>query len=125
MYFNGVHFTYLGLDVGGNPSRKEFWEPILNKISARIIIWKERFLSFAGRLCLIKSVFSTLPLFYFSFYKAPVSVCNRIISIHKRFMWAWERDQTLISWVSWENICKPMEEGMINPILGTPQMINP
>jgi len=38
-------------------------------------------------------------------------MCNRIISIQRRFLWAWERDHTLIAWVNWENVCKPLEEG--------------
>jgi len=49
-----IPFIYLGLQVGGNPRRKQFWEPVVNKISA----WKGRYLSLAGRICLLKSVFT-------------------------------------------------------------------
>jgi len=59
-----LHFTYLGLPVGGNPSRCSFWEPVLSKIKKRLSVWKGRSLSFAGRVCLIKYVINVIPLFY-------------------------------------------------------------
>ena len=69
-------FKYLGMVIGGNPRRCKFWKPIVNKIRSRLSRSKDRLLSMTGRICLIKSVISALPLFYFSFFKAPVSVCN-------------------------------------------------
>jgi len=45
-----VPFKYLGLEVGGNPRKKKFWEPVLNKLKARLNVWKWRFLSMAGRI---------------------------------------------------------------------------
>ena len=55
-----VPFKYLGIEVGGNPRKKQFWEPILNKLRDKLCVWKWRFLSLAGRICLIKSVSSFL-----------------------------------------------------------------
>jgi len=46
----GIPFKYLGLEVGGNPRKKQFWEPIINKIKARLSVWKGRFLTMAGRI---------------------------------------------------------------------------
>ena len=83
-----IPFKYLGLEVGGNPRKKQFWEPVVNKINASPSTWKERFLSMAGRICLIKSVCTAIPLFYLSFFKASVSVCNNIMSIQRTFLWA-------------------------------------
>jgi len=31
-----VPFMYLGMEVGGNPRKKHFWKPIVNKISNRL-----------------------------------------------------------------------------------------
>lgn len=53
-----VPFKYLGLEVDGNSRNKKFWEPIVNKISARLSAWKGKFLSLAGRICLVKLVFT-------------------------------------------------------------------
>jgi len=81
-----VPFKYLGLDVGGNPKKKQLWEPILEKLRARLSAWKEIFLSLARKICLIKLVITTLPLFYISFFKGPESVCKNITSIQRRFL---------------------------------------
>jgi len=78
-------FKYLGMSIGGNPRRREFWNPVVKKFSSRLSRWKGRLLSMVGRICLIKSVISALPLFYFSFFKAPASVCNQIRRIQAKF----------------------------------------
>jgi len=52
-----------------------------------------------------------LSLFYLSLFKAPDSVCKSIISIQRRFLWGWGKEKRPISWVSWEDLCKPKEEG--------------
>ena len=104
-------FKYFGLEVRGNPRKVHFWEPVVNKVRARLSTWKGRCLSMAGRICLLKSVFTSIPIFYLSFFKAPVSVCNRIMSIQRSFLWAWGRDNRSIPWVSRGNICRPPGEG--------------
>jgi len=106
-----VPFKYLGLEIRGNPKKKKHWELIIEKINTKLNGWKGSFLSMAGRICLIKSVFTSLTLYYFSFFKAPKTVCDRIISIQRRFMWGWGRENRSIPWVSWEKICSPLEKG--------------
>ena len=107
----GVPFKYLGLEVGGNPRKTTFWEPVLSKLRVRLNAWRGRFLSLAGRICLIKSVITAVPLFYLSLYKAPDCVCKSIISLQRRFLWGWGKEKKPIAWVSWEVLCKPKEEG--------------
>jgi len=68
-------------------------------------------LSLEGRICLIKSVISALPLFYFSFFKAPIVVCNQIRRILARFLWGWGFEERKIAWVKWEKICCPVAAG--------------
>jgi len=79
-------FKYLRMVVGGNPRRVEFWNPIVDKIRSRLTSWKGRLLSMTGHLCLIKSVRSSLPLFYLSFFKAPIDACNQIRRIQAKFL---------------------------------------
>ena len=74
----GIPFKYLGLEVGGNPRKKKLWESILNKLKVRLNMWKERFLSIAGRVFLIKYVITTVSLFYLSLFRALDSVCEAL-----------------------------------------------
>ena len=104
-----VPFIYYGLVVGGNPRKKKFWEPILRKLKSRLSVWKRRFLSMAGRLCLIKSVLSAIPLL--SLFKAPEVVCKSIISIQRTFLWGWGKENMPVSCITWKDICKLKGEG--------------
>jgi len=105
-----VPFKYLGLEVRGNPRKKLFWEAVITKLKARLSMWKGRFLSMAGRICLINSVISSIPLYYLSLFKAPKSICKSIISIQRRFLWGWEKVNKPITWVRWKDVCRPREE---------------
>ena len=56
--------------MGGNPTRKTFWELVLTKVAKRLDGWKRAFLSRGGRLTLIRSVLSSLPIYYLSIQDA-------------------------------------------------------
>jgi len=81
-----IPFTYLGITIYGNHRKKEFWNPIILKIQHTLSMWKGRLLSMTEKICLIKSFITTLPLFYFSFFKAPKQVCETIKSIQIKFL---------------------------------------
>ena len=107
----GYPFKYLGLEVGGNPGKKAFWEPVLTNLKSRLSAWKGRFLSLAGRSCVIKFVLTVVPLFYLSVFKASESVYKSIICTQRRFLWGWGKENKPISWVSRGDVCKQKEEG--------------
>ncbi|MCI34786.1 RNA-directed DNA polymerase (Reverse transcriptase), partial [Trifolium medium] len=64
-------FLYLGLSIRGDSRRLGFWEPLLARLKNRLSGWKSRFLSFGGRLVLLKSVLTSQPVYALSFFKAP------------------------------------------------------
>nr|GEY02348.1 RNA-directed DNA polymerase, eukaryota [Tanacetum cinerariifolium] len=64
-------FNYLGVKVGGIMSRLNSWDDVVSKLSSRLSKWKLKTLSIGGRLTLIKSVLSSLPLYYMSSLKVP------------------------------------------------------
>lgn len=47
-------FKYLGIPVGANFNRVETWELVLDNIAGKLTSRKHNFLSFGGRICLIK-----------------------------------------------------------------------
>ena len=106
-----IPFMYLGMPIGGNPRKSQFWQPVINKVRNRLSSWKGKLISVAGRVCFIKSVISALPLYYMSFFKMPKSVEKELIKIQRNFLWGWGSEARKIAWVSWENICKPKEMG--------------
>ncbi|MCI36610.1 RNA-directed DNA polymerase (Reverse transcriptase), partial [Trifolium medium] len=66
-----VPFMYLDLPIGGDSRCLSFWEPLLNRVRMRLSGWKSCFLSFSGRLILLKSVLTSLSVYALSFFKAP------------------------------------------------------
>ncbi|MCI26812.1 RNA-directed DNA polymerase (Reverse transcriptase), partial [Trifolium medium] len=66
-----IPFLYLGLSIGGASRRLGFWEPVVSRIKNRLSGWQSRFLSFGGRLVLLKSVLTSPPVYALSFFKAP------------------------------------------------------
>ena len=80
-----IPFMYLGLPIGGDASRLIFWEPLINRINSRLSGWKSRHLSLGGRLVLLKSVLSSLPVYTLSFFKAPSGIVSSIESILNNF----------------------------------------
>lgn len=83
----GIPFMYLGLPVGGNPRRLAFWDPVIQRIKQRLSKWRCRNLSFGGRLCLVKSVLTALPLYYISIFRMPVGIINKCTKLMRDFLW--------------------------------------
>ena len=78
-------FLYLGLPIGGDPRKLKFWQPLIDRIKSRLSGWKSRNLSLGGRLVLLKSVLSSLPVYFLSFFKAPAGIISSIESLFNCF----------------------------------------
>jgi len=72
-----------------NPKRKPFRELVANKIKDKLTRSKGRFLSFARRICLLKSVLTLIPLYYMSLFKMLILVSEDIMKIPRKFLWGW------------------------------------
>jgi len=75
-----IRLLYLGLSIGGDPRRLTFWELVVNTIKSRLAGWQSRFLSFGGRLILLKSILTSLPVYALSFFKALSGIISSIDS---------------------------------------------
>ncbi|GKE70212.1 hypothetical protein Tco_1528284 [Tanacetum coccineum] len=106
--------TYLGLPIGSNMSRCSNWSPLIDRFKKRLSRWKSKTLSFGGRLTLIKSVLGSLGIYYFSTFKAPVTIINKLESIRRNFFWGGNSDDRKIAWVAWEKVLAPHDQGGLN-----------
>ena len=68
------------------------------------------------RICLIKSVFSFIPIFFMSLFKLPFGVADKLVRIQMNFLWGWGSEGRKIAWASWEKVCKPREVGGLDII---------
>uniref|UniRef100_J3M5K6 Reverse transcriptase zinc-binding domain-containing protein n=1 Tax=Oryza brachyantha TaxID=4533 RepID=J3M5K6_ORYBR len=71
-------------------------------------------LSHAGRLTLIKSVFSSIPIYYMSHMLLSAKLIRKLTSIIRKFWWKGSLDNNSsdgICFRSWKDICRPKDEG--------------
>lgn len=104
-------FDYLGVSVGANMNRINGWRKVVDVFEARLSSWKAKLLSIGGRLTLIKSVLHSLPIYFFSLYKAPVGVIEKLESLMKRFLWSASSDKNKLHWVAWETVTRDKNKG--------------
>nr|KYP49727.1 hypothetical protein KK1_028503 [Cajanus cajan] len=76
-----VPFMYMSISIGANPRLESTWRPIIGKIQKKLGSWKQSMLSMATRVCLIKFVLTSLPLFYLAFFKLSNKVAKQIVTI--------------------------------------------
>ncbi|GKC26594.1 RNA-directed DNA polymerase, eukaryota, reverse transcriptase zinc-binding domain protein [Tanacetum coccineum] len=104
-------FSYLGTKVGDSMSRYQAWEDVINKVCSRLSKWKMKTLSIGGRLTLLKSVLGSIPIFYMSIFKAPISVLHKLESIRSHFFNGHDQDNRKAKWVKWDHVLTPKVKG--------------
>lgn len=105
-------FVYLGLPFAYGKLSKKDWDPLVAKLQKRLSSWNARSLSFGGRLTLINSVLTDLPLYFISFFKLPKWLVKKINSIRARFLWGTtECFRSSKHLVRWDNVAALKEEG--------------
>ena len=60
--------TYLGLPLGAPHKSVGMWDPIEERFRRRLAIWKRRYISKGGRVTLIRSTLSNLPIYFMSLF---------------------------------------------------------
>ncbi|GKV28903.1 hypothetical protein SLEP1_g37891 [Rubroshorea leprosula] len=104
-------FKYLEIPIGGNHRRLTFWRPLIQGFKNKLVSWKGKLLSFGGRVTLVNSVLSSLSVFFVSFFLVPKGVINELEKIRRDFLWGKKEGKGGISWVKWDSVYKPKEEG--------------
>jgi hypothetical protein len=80
-------FKYLGIPMHFKKLNNKDWEMIEERIEKKLSSWKGKYLSVGGRLVLINSVLSSLPIFMLSFFEIPKGVLKKIDYFRSRFFW--------------------------------------
>ena len=102
---------YLGMLLGTSFKTALIWNPILEKMEKKLSGWKRLYLSKGGRLMLLKSTLSSLPMYFLSLFTIPKAVAARLESIQRNFLWRSSEGSFKYPVVAWENVCLPIEMG--------------
>ena len=103
--------NYLGMPLGAHYKDLSIWNSILEKMERRLSGWKQLYLSKGGRLTLLKSTLSSLPIYLLSLFTIPQAVVVRLEKIQRNFLWGTSNEVFKYSLVAWEKVCLPREEG--------------
>ncbi|CAN1336021.1 Putative ribonuclease H protein At1g65750, partial [Linum perenne] len=110
-YLGTFSATYLGLPLGSKAADKQIWDPVIACTRNRNESWKAKLLSFGGRVTLLKSVLSSLPIYYLSLFKALVSVVKELERMQNRFLLEGHEEERKPHLVSWDMVKTPMRKG--------------
>lgn len=102
---------YLGLPLFSGMLKRDMCLPLLDKMRAKLDLWKGRLLSMAGRLELIISTLAAYNIFWSSSLPIPCSVTEEADRICKQFLWGDQEDKKRMHTVSWDMVCRPKNEG--------------
>ena len=72
---------YLGLPLGAPHRALGVWDSIEERFRKRLSSWKRQYISKGGRLILIRSTLSSLPIYFLSLFRMPKIVCARLEKI--------------------------------------------
>ncbi|GJT00400.1 RNA-directed DNA polymerase, eukaryota, reverse transcriptase zinc-binding domain protein [Tanacetum coccineum] len=104
-------FQYLRVNIGGNMSRINSWDDVINKVHHRLSKWKMKSLSIGGRLTLFKSVLGSMPIYYMSMFKVPIHVLRKLESIRSHFFNGVDPNVRKMMLVKWDHVLASKEKG--------------
>ncbi|GJR53134.1 putative RNA-directed DNA polymerase [Tanacetum coccineum] len=102
---------YLGVPLISSRLLNKDCKVLVEKAKNRIEDWKNKSLSFAGRLQLCKSVISSLHVYWASVLIIPKGIIYDIQSLIRGFLWCNGEYKRGKAKVAWDDICLPKSEG--------------
>jgi hypothetical protein len=88
-------------------------EKIEERIEKKLNSWKGKYLSVGGRLVLINSVLSSLPMFMLSFFEVPKWVIEKIDYFKSRFFCQHDSQKKKYRLTKWSIMCQPKNQGVL------------
>ena len=78
--------SYLGLPLGAHHKSVVVWDGVEERFRKRLAMWKIQFISKGGRITLIRSTLSSMPIYLMSLLRIPRVVSLRLEKIQRDFL---------------------------------------
>ena len=95
--------NYLGMPFGAPFKFVAAWDGVEERFRKRLIMWKHQYISKGGRITLIRSTLSNLPIYFMSILQIPRGVRLMLERIQRDFLWgggALDRRPRLVRWAT-------------------------
>ncbi|PKU73053.1 Putative ribonuclease H protein [Dendrobium catenatum] len=112
--FLSLPIKYLGTPIFKGRKRNHIFEEIISVFQKKIYNWHSKFLSFGGRLVLIKSVLNSIPIYIFHTLNPTASICLRMERLINKFFWGAKMNSSCICWSSSKKVCGTLNEGALD-----------
>ncbi|XP_071688671.1 uncharacterized protein [Rutidosis leptorrhynchoides] len=86
-------------------------KPLVEMVKKRINDWKNKFLSFPGRVQLISSVLESMQIYWYSVFVIPDTIIKEIEKLIRGFLWCKGEMKRGKAKVKWGVVCLPKIEG--------------
>ena len=96
---------YLGLSLMGRKLKIGEYAPLINMITLSFQSWSVKFLSFAGRLQLLKTVIFGTVNFWASAFMLPKGCIKQIETLSSRFLWSGNIEKRGLAKIAWTTVC--------------------
>ncbi|XP_027168472.1 uncharacterized protein LOC113768348 [Coffea eugenioides] len=104
---------YLGVPLIRRRMGATIFDPLLEKLRARLFHWSSKLLSTGGKIVLIRHVLGSIPLFMLQAVNPPKSVLAALSRICNSFLWALSIESKRLHWAVWEKLSFPVQEGCL------------
>ncbi|KAK8365340.1 hypothetical protein V6Z12_A02G046600 [Gossypium hirsutum] len=101
---------YLGIPLFHHRVGRNTFSFVLDKVQNCLNGWDARKLSFAGRLTLVKSVLFSIPNYFMTAARIPITICKEIEKVVRSFLWGSNNERRLVALVSWSDVCRPVDK---------------
>ncbi|XP_038974801.1 uncharacterized protein LOC120106025 [Phoenix dactylifera] len=107
----GGMMSYLGVPLCGRRLRIRDCVSLVTSVRRRLEGWQSHSLSMMGRIVLVRSVLSSVPIYLLSHVDIPVSVLRSLEQLFREFIWGRRSGRGGIHLVAWESVCQPTSAG--------------
>lgn len=105
-------FKYLGLPLYDRKLTVKDWDFLLNKLTNKLQSWSSQLLSIGGRLTLLNSSLSSVPLYALSLLRVPITVLDIIDKLRRQFQWqGYGSNKKKYVLINWPPICMTKSQG--------------
>ncbi|RVW15499.1 putative inactive ATP-dependent zinc metalloprotease FTSHI 1, chloroplastic [Vitis vinifera] len=93
------------------PVGEVVWDSVEERFRKRLAMWKRQYISKGGRLTLIRSTLSSLPVYFMSLFLLPRKVRMRLEKIQRDFLWGGGALDQRPHLVRWNLVCLERKKG--------------
>ena len=105
--------VYLRLPLGSPNKASSLWDGVEERVRRRLALWKRQYISKGGRITLIKTTMTSMPLYQMSLFRMPKTVARRLEKLQRDFLWGGGNMEKKAHLINWEVVCADKEKGRL------------